>query len=169
MNPGDYFQSKNNKVFKKTTVYKFDKKALAQFLSDKRRDHLEYMNNEKKIGSSNSLEIIKKFKEKIKKEFKNIEKFNFKTLFLIKYANGKKFKLILDFQTKKAKLGNLYHNSKIDLKINIDSYKIKNLLNKRYPMNFLTFSNGGHICERPNLNLSSSEVKFWHWINNILF
>ena len=36
-------------------------------------------------------------------------------------------------------------------------------------MNFLTFHNGGYTCERKVMNLSSSERKYWSWINNLDF
>ena len=56
-----------------------------------------------------------------------------------------------------------------DLKIEIESIKIRNLLSQKYPMNFMTFHNGGYTCERKVMNLSSNEKKYWSWINNLDF
>jgi hypothetical protein len=169
MNPGDYFKSRNNKLFTKITKYEYNKKSLDKFLHNKKKDFTKYIKNEKKVAGINGKNLISKFKEKIKRELKKIKNFNFKISFIIKETNQKTQNLILDLRTKKIKFDSLGNNSKYDLKISIDSYKIKNLMKKKYPMNFATFSNGGHFCERKKLTLSPNELKFWVWMHDIAF
>ncbi len=60
-------------------------------------------------------------------------------------------------------------NPEVNLKVNIESTKIRNLLKKKYPMNFLTFHNGGYVCERSTMKLTINENKYWNWINNLDF
>ena len=58
---------------------------------------------------------------------------------------------------------------KPQLTIFIDFYKIANLMNKKYSMNFLTFHNGSITCERKSNNLSNNERDFWTWIYSLSF
>ena len=48
-------------------------------------------------------------------------------------------------------------------------YKIANLIEKKYPMNFATFHNGAIACQRDTEILSENEKKFWSWIYNFSF
>jgi hypothetical protein len=85
----------------------------------------------------------------------------------VNYLFSPNFQYYLDFNKKEIFSGSKYN--KIDLKINIDSSKIRGLLLKKYPMNFMTFHNGGYTCERANMRLGENEKKYWGWINKLDF
>ena len=83
-------------------------------------------------------------------------------------GNEDSFNTNFNFKTKSIK-AKLKIKEKVDLKINIESTKIRNLLLTKYPMNFMTFHNGGYTCERKVLSLTNNEKKYWSWINNLDF
>ncbi len=77
---------------------------------------------------------------------------------------------MIDFRKKKInQLKRSYNRFDPNLIVNIESSKIRNLLFKKYPMNFLTFHNGGYTCERSTMKLTKNEQKYWNWINNLDF
>ena len=75
---------------------------------------------------------------------------------------------MIDFNNKSIKEQDRV-NENSNLKIKIESNKIRNLLLSKYPMNFMTFHNGGYTCERKVMSLTSNEKKYWSWINNLDF
>ena len=111
--------------------------------------------------------MSKIFIENLRRNLKNIKKFSFKTLINIKEEDINKY-ILLNFKERTAKEMKLASKD-ADLKIEIESIKIRNLLSQKYPMNFMTFHNGGYTCERKVMNLSSNEKKYWSWINNLDF
>ena len=110
--------------------------------------------------------VVNLFKKNLLRNFNKFKKFNFKTLINIS-ENHKTKSLLLDF--KKKEIFSVSKHDKVDLKINIDSSKIRSLLLKKYPMNFMTFHNGGYTCERVNMRLSENEKRYWGWINRLDF
>ena len=109
--------------------------------------------------------IVQIFKKNLLRNFNKTNSFNFRTLININ-ENLKKKTLFIDFKNKKI---NSNQKGKIDLTVNIESSKLRNLLLKKYPMNFMTFHNGGYTCERVNMKLTESEKKYWSWINRLDF
>jgi hypothetical protein len=127
----------------------------------------EYKTKEAKITNPNLNALTKIFVNNLKRNIKNIENFNFKVQIDIN-ENDKKKSMLINFKTKSIK-AKLKIKEKVDLKINIESTKIRNLLLTKYPMNFMTFHNGGYTCERKVLSLTNNEKKYWSWINNLDF
>ena len=90
-------------------------------------------------------------------------------LFLIKFKDQKNLKFLINFKNKKI-IQNLKDKTFIPkLAIFTEFHKIANLVNKKYPMNFMTFHNGAITCERETENLSKNEKNFWSWIYNLSF
>ena len=91
-------------------------------------------------------------------------------LFLIKHKNQKDSSFLINFNNKKIiedmPLKRLYVPKLI---IFTEFYKIANLVNKKYPMNFMTFHNGAITCQRDSKELSDNEYRFWNWIYNLSF
>jgi hypothetical protein len=166
LNPGDHIkydkklhiniQNKNNNEFD----------SLIKFANDKNIEYLNYIKKENNITKPKFNSAVNLFKKNLLRNFNKTKSFNFRTLININ-ENLKTKKLFLDFKNKK--ITSNYQNDKVDLKINIQSSKIRNLLLKKYPMNFMTFHNGGYTCERANMKLTENEKKYWAWINRLDF
>jgi len=110
------------------------------------------------------------FKKKLIKNIKNCEKINFNTQITINETLGtKRASLIINFKKRNIYLKNKNTNLKSNLEINIESYKIANLIKKKYQTGFMSFWNGGYICKRSTMKFSPSEKKFWNWMNNLNF
>ena len=102
----------------------------------------------------------------MRRNIKNKSKFKFKTLINIKREFVNKY-LLLDFNKNLIEETSTVRPA--NLKLEIESTKIRNLLLKKYPMNFMTFHNGGYECERKVMNLSKNEKRYWSWIYNLDF
>lgn len=146
-----------------------DYENLIAFANEKEPEYKKFLIKEKKIKNPKLSKLTKNFEKKLIKNLSYCDKFNFKALISIN-ENDQTKSLLLNFNDKTIKSVNLNKpTKKINLKINIESSKIRNLLKKKYPMNFLTFHNGGYTCERSTMNLSKNESKYWNWINNLDF
>lgn len=169
LNPGDWIKFKNNKInINNSNAKQFDKEeSLIQFANETIDKYKNYKLKELGTRKPNFEVITNSFLKNLKRNIKKINKFEFKTVITIK-EDFKVKNLILDFDKKNVNFQKKIPR-KIDLKIQIDSNKIRNLLLKKYPMNFLTFHNGGYNCERKVMNLTKNEEKYWSWINNLDF
>ena len=160
----------NGKVkpqFKNETVSNYEN--LIAFANEMSPQYKKFLIQEKKIQKPNLNELVKNFEKKLIRNLNSSNKFNFKALISIN-EDDKTKSILLNFKNKSIKPVNLKKfNNKTNLKINIESSKVRNLLNKKYPMNFLTFHNGGYTCERSTMNLTENEKKYWNWINNLDF
>ncbi len=168
LNPGDnvVLSEKIKFDIKKRPSVSADE-TLIKFSNEKFEEYQKYNNKEKKLKKPSLNRLSKKFLNHLKRNIKNIEKFNYKTSINIKEGESNK-EILLNFKNKTVKeIGN--QNKRVDLKIEIESTKIRNLLKQKYPMNFATFHNGGYTCERKIMNLSINEKKYWSWINNLDF
>ena len=129
----------------------------------------KYLEEERKIKKPNLDKLVKIFKKNLDRNIKFAKSFNFKTLISINEESDNK-KIMIDFRKKKInQLKRSYNRFDPNLIVNIESSKIRNLLFKKYPMNFLTFHNGGYTCERSTMKLTKNEQKYWNWINNLDF
>ena len=154
------FKLQNNK-----THNEFE--SLIRFSNEMSEKFQEYKIKEAKVTNPNLNALTKVFVNNLKRNIKDIENFNFKVQIDIKEIDKKK-SMLINFKTKSIK-AKLKIKEKVDLKINIESTKIRNLLLTKYPMNFMTFHNGGYTCERKVLSLTNNEKKYWSWINNLDF
>ena len=169
MNSGDYVKiNKSIKTnIKKNETSDYDN--LIAFANDKTNQYKKYQINEKKLNKPNLAILVKRFQSKLSHNLDNVEKFDFKTLISI-IEDEKNKNILIDFKKKLIKIiKNKRVDPKVNLKVNIESAKIRNLLQKKYPMNFLTFHNGGYVCERSTMKLTINENKYWNWINNLDF
>ncbi len=141
--------------------------SLIKFSNDTQKEYIKYQLKEKKLIKPNYNKIIKQFTNNLKRNIKKIERFNFITSINIKEGKNDKF-IIINFQDKKIYVSDKNIKNQ-NLNVQIQSYKIRNLLLSKYPMNFLTFHNGGYSCERKLTNLTSNEKKYWSWINELDF
>ena len=129
----------------------------------------KYLEEERKIKNPNLNNLVSIFKKNLDRNIKFADNFNFKTLISIN-EEGKNKKILIDFKKKKInQVITNYNKYNPNLIVNIESSKVRNLLLKKYPMNFLTFHNGGYTCERSTMKLTKNEQKYWHWINNLDF
>jgi L-ascorbate metabolism protein UlaG (beta-lactamase superfamily) len=170
LSPGDYIHYKDSKIFnEKISKYSFNKAKLIKFFNENNNKYLKFKKKEVRLSNKTKLDAIKVFYEKLKN---NLPK-KLKTKFIVKirvYQNTQLEKIII-INLNKSQIFINENQKKIgfDLNIDIQKYKIANLIEKRYPMNFLTFHNGGYICERKNNKLSKPEIFFWNWIENLQF
>lgn len=129
----------------------------------------KYLEEERKIKNPNLNNLVSIFKKNLDRNIKFADNFNFKTLISINEEDKNK-KILIDFKKKKInQVITNYNKYNPNLIVNIESSKVRNLLLKKYPMNFLTFHNGGYTCERSTMKLTKNEQKYWHWINNLDF
>ncbi len=169
MRSGDYIKiNKSVKAnIKKNKISDYDN--LIAFANDKNSLYKKYLINEKKLNKPNLSDLVKRFQNKLSDNLNSIEEFNFKTLISI-IEEEKNKNILIDFKKKHIRtIKNKSIDPKVNLKVNIESTKIRNLLKKKYPMNFLTFHNGGYVCERSTMKLTANENKYWNWINNLDF
>ncbi len=166
LNPGDHikYDKKLNVRIINKYISEFD--SLIKFANDKNEEYLSYIKKENNITKPKINSLVNIFEKNLLRNLKKTNPFNFKTLININ-ENLKTKTLFIDFKNKK--ISSNYNNDKIDLKINIESSKIRNLLLKKYPMNFMTFHNGGFTCERAKMKLTKNEKKYWSWINRLDF
>ena len=143
--------------------------SLIKFANETMPIYEKYSVKEKELRKPGLAPLTNIFVSNLKRNLKHIDPFNYKTMINIKESSNVK-SVMLNFKNKKIyHLNNKSKNIRPNLKVNIESYKIRNLLNKRYPMNFLTFHNGGYTCERSTMQLTINEKKYWNWINNLDF
>ena len=129
----------------------------------------KYLEEERKIKNPNLNNLVSIFIKNLDRNIKFADNFNFKTLISIN-EEGKNKKILIDFKKKKInQVIKNYNKYNPNLIVNIESSKVRNLLLKKYPMNFLTFHNGGYTCERSTMKLTKNEQKYWNWINNLDF
>lgn len=168
LNSGDTIDISNKFKLKQKIKSKVSStESLIRFANEKNSEYQKYKISEYEIKKPNINQLVKKFSTYLNQNMKNIEKFNFKVL--INIVEGKNIKQILiNFKNKTLKIINKKKKD-VNLIIEIESMKIRNLFSQKYPMNFLTFHNGGYTCERKVMNLTSSEQKYWTWINNLDF
>jgi hypothetical protein len=169
LNPSDYVKFTNNKIkinIKNTKKFS-EAESLIRFSNQKSEEYKKYQIKDNQIRKPLLQKLTSLFIKKLQRNIKNIEKFNFKTSINIQEDNKNKF-LTIDFN-KKNITESKEVNEKANLKIEIKSSKIRNLLLSKYPMNFLTFHNGGYTVKREVMGLTSNEKKYWDWINNLDF
>ena len=127
------------------------------------------LEEERKIKNPNLNNLVSIFKKNLDRNIKFADNFNFRTLISINEEDKNK-KIIIDLKKKKInQVITNYNKYNPNLIVNIESSKVRNLLLKKYPMNFLTFHNGGYTCERSTMKLTKNEQKYWNWINNLDF
>ena len=168
LNSGDSIELSSNIKFnikKKKEISEIE--SLIQFSNQKIDEYKSYQMIEKKIRKPELNNLIKIFIKNLKRNIKNIKKFNFKTIIKIREDDKNKF-ILIDFNKKLVKEVSLIKN-RFNLKLEIESSKIRNLLLQKYPMNFMTFHNGGYTCERKVMNLTNNEKKYWSWIYSLDF
>lgn len=168
LNPGDYIDlSKKVNIKIKNKVKTSTNESLIKFANEKLEEYQKYKIKENKIKTPTINKLVKIFVNHLTRNIKDAKKFNFKTSINIKESNIDKY-ILLDFKNKMVKTTKT-NPKKVNLKIEIESSKIRNLLSQKYPMNFATFHNGGYTCERKVMNLTQNEKKYWSWINNLDF
>jgi hypothetical protein len=169
LNPSDYVKFTNNKIkinIKNTKKFS-EAESLIRFSNQKSEEYKKYQIKDNQIRKPLLQKLTSLFIKKLQRNIKNIEKFNFKTSINIQENDKNKF-LTIDFN-KKNITESKEVNEKANLKIEIKSSKIRNLLLSKYPMNFLTFHNGAYTAKREVMGLTSNEKKYWVWINNLDF
>ena len=141
--------------------------SLIRFANEKHEEYKKYKDIENRLKKPDIKKLTKKFCDYLAKNMNLIKKFNFEVIISIVEDNKKTY-ILLNFKNKKLKIIKKKKEN-VNLFVEIESLKIRNLFLQKYPMNFLTFHNGGYTCERKVMNLSSSERKYWSWINNLDF
>jgi hypothetical protein len=167
LNPGDYIKYSSVLNIKIINKDKNTTDNLIKFANNKNKEYFAYGKKENKITKPKFNYLIYLFQKNLLRNLNKTNFFNFKVLILIS-DNKKTQSLFINFNNKKISL-NRNINTKVNLKVNIESSKIRNLILRKYPMNFLTFHNGGYTCERANMKLTNNEKKYWSWINRLDF
>lgn len=169
LDPGDFVKFSSNKIkikFNNTRRYSKDE-ALIRFSNEMSGEYKKYQIKENQIKQPALRKITTLFIKKLQKNINGIKKFNFRTSINIQENDKNKF-IIIDFEKRNVTEGKEL-NKKVNLMIEIKSSKIRNLLLNKYPMNFLTFHNGGYSAKRAVMRLTKNEKKYWEWINNLDF
>ena len=171
LNPGNFIKLNDDKgIESKITKYKFGLKEFNKFKKKNTQNFSSYQKKEMKLENLEKKQVINSFMKTIKKQLKNLKKFNFTVLFLIKYKNQRDSSFLINFKNKKIIEGTPKKKLYVPkLIIFTEFYKIANLIEKKYPMNFMTFHNGAITCQRDSEILSENEKKFWSWIYNFSF
>ena len=171
LNPGDFIKKNNNEYKIKKTPYKYDYEKTLKFQEDQQKEYDRYYLNELNFSKKSFLTTVKLFKAKLNKNLVHCQKRKFKIKFkILNKLNNDKSSFLIDLNSKKIKILNPNKTKeKANLEIEIFSFKIANLIEKKYPMNFLTFHNGSIKCKRNTKNYSKNEQIFWDWIYNINF
>ncbi len=168
LNSGDNIDISNKfKLNLKNKLKISSSESLIRFANEKHEEYKKYKNVENRLKKPDLNKLTKKFCDYLAKNMNLIKKFNFEVIISIVEENKIKY-ILLNFKNKKLKTIKKKKEN-VNLFIEIESLKIRNLFSQKYPMNFLTFHNGGYTCERKVMNLSSSERKYWTWINNLDF
>ena len=169
LNPGDWIDLSKNKVkINAENAKKYNpSESLIKFSNEMSDKYKEYQVKENQVTKPHLDNLTRALINNLKRNIKSTERFNFKTSINIKEENKNKF-IMIDFNNKSIKEQDRV-NENSNLKIKIESNKIRNLLLSKYPMNFMTFHNGGYTCERKVMSLTSNEKKYWSWINNLDF
>ncbi len=169
LNPGDWIKLSGNKThmsIKNAKQYN-QSESLIKFSNEMSEEYKKYKTKENLLNKPSLNKLTKVFVNNLKRNIRNSKSFNFKTF--INIQEGEKNKYIsIDFKKKIVEEKNKIDQNS-NLKINIESTKIRNLLLSKYPMNFMTFHNGGYTCERKVMNLTNNEKQYWSWINNLDF
>jgi len=163
MSPGDKIKIFNrkivNKKISKLPLNRYEdlsiySKSIEKIYKEKKYEEINYS----KSDFSSALKIFKAKINSIKKNWK-FEKFIVRWIFL---KNGEE-KIVYDqkFNTNRINIP--------DLKIEINDYRVKNLINKFYPMRFLSFHNGGIKLNRKNTYLTNKEKYYFDQLENLTF
>ena len=169
MSQNDIIQFKNHSLKIKLSVYKHNNKELIKFYYENLDEFDKVSAEEKKYIKPDIKKLTKIFIKKLKNYFtQNNANINFKITFKIKEAKDSIINVKL---TKKSIVAKESHiiDTQNNLIIEIESFRLRRMLNGDYPMQFLTFHNGGYHCTRRTLKLTSNEKKFWEWINFFAF
>ena len=168
LNSGDNIDISNKfKLNLKNKLKISTSESLIRFANEKHEEYKKYKDIENRLKKTKIKKLTKKFCDYLAKNINLIKKFNFEVIISIVEDNKKTY-ILLNFKNKKLKIIKKKKEN-VNLFVEIESLKIRNLFLQKYPMNFLTFHNGGYTCERKVMNLSSSERKYWSWINNLDF
>lgn len=166
LNSGDCIIKKDKKVVINKTPYNHRDNKFLDFYNKNYNEYNSLIQKDAKIKRIKLLKAPSIFKKKLKDNLGEIKPIKFFVKLKILDTNSKKnTSIILDLNKKLF----LKKRNKLDLIIEIQNNKIANLLDGKYPMNFLTFHNGGFIAERFTKNYSNKEKQFWNWIYNIQF
>ena len=160
MTPGDYLQLKNNYWKFKISNYEYSNEIIKKFYYENiDRFDLE-QEQEKKYIKPVISKLAKIFIKKLNNHFyRNNPKIKFDVVFKIKENQSK----IIEFKLKKNNISSKYLkkiNNNNDLIIELDSYRLRRMLHGDYPMQFLTFHNGGYHCTRNTIELTEREKSF---------
>ena len=165
MSPGDYLQLKNNNWKFKLSKYEYSNEIIKKFYYENIDQYDLQQEQEKKYTKPVINKLAKIFVKKINNHFfANNPKIKFDVVFKIKENENK----IIEFKLKKNSISSKYLkkiNSNKDLIIELDSFRLRRMIHGDYPMQFLTFHNGGYHCTRNTIELTDREKKFWEWIN----
>jgi len=169
LNSGDYIKLTNNKVkINCKNIKKFSEaESLIRFSNQMSEEYRKYQIKENQVTKPALKKLTTDFTKKLKNNIKNIDKFNFKTSINIQEGDKNKY-ITINFKNRSI-VENKTKDKEANLTLEIQSNKIRNLLSSKYPMNFLTFHNGGYTAERKVMNLTNNEKKYWNWINNLDF
>jgi len=163
MQPGDMIFLKNRKLIKK---------VINQVKIDRIKDLSFYTKSMEKLYNQRKYEEIHFSKKKFTKSFQ---------IFKNKIDQIKKNWKFGNFKAEwkiKTKEKNLYFNhcinaknikSEADIKIEIDDYRIQNLVEKFYPMRFLSFHNGGIKIKRKTSYLTNKEKFYFDHLESMTF
>ncbi|MAV83213.1 MAG: hypothetical protein CMI90_07120 [Pelagibacteraceae bacterium] len=165
MSPGDQITLDSGKFKFKLSKYKFSFDDLKKFYYQNIEEYDKVLEEEKKYTKPNIVKLRNIFIKSLLKYYNlNNPKIKFNFIFKIKENKNQ----IINFKITEKKINYKILNKisdKNDLILEIESFRIRRMLHGDYPMQFLTFHNGGYHCTRNNTYLTKKEKKFWQWIN----
>lgn len=172
MSPNDKILFNAYKAKFSLSKYEYSIKQFNKFHYENIDDYEKQMNIEKQYTSP-SLEKLHDILSKTLKKFfkKNKININLKVKFIL-IDNGKFYKnnfLIMEFKNKNLFIKKVKNDQLSDLVIKLEAFRLRRMIKGDYPMQFLTFHNGGYHCTRKELGLSLNEKKFWDWISFFSF
>lgn len=172
MNPNNQIWIYNNKIRFNLTKYSYSIQQFNKFHYENIDDYEKQMSIEKQYSSP----ALNKLYEILINSLKQFYKRNkihlvYKVKFIIiddnKFEN--KNYIIANFKKNFLQLKKVKNDQPSDLIVKLEAFRLRRMIKGDYPMQFLTFHNGGYHCTRKEVGLTNNEKKFWDWISFFSF
>jgi hypothetical protein len=143
-----------------------DKLAMSSWAASMTKEFRKYLKIEKKYILKDYNNDLNKFKKKLKHSLKLWKKSKFNVCMVVyDELKDKYFHIYLNYGIKNNKI----NKNKIDLTVEIPTYRMQNLIRGEYNMGITALSSGGMRISRPTMNYTENEKFFWKLLEKINF
>jgi hypothetical protein len=143
-----------------------DKLAMSSWAASMTKEFRKYLKIEKKYILKDYSNDLNKFRKKLKYSLKLWTKSKFNVCIIVyDELKDKYFHIYLNYGTKNKKI----KLNKINLSVEIPTYRVQNLIRGEYNMGITALSSGGMRIFRPTMNYTENEKYFWKLLEKINF